>query len=101
MIDTITKEELVIRIENGAPMALFDVRSKDEYDQRHIPNAIHLPLEELEKIVRYLNCNTLYVTVCGKGGGRSEEGAGIISEMGLKSASLVGGTFGWFETETE
>jgi rhodanese-related sulfurtransferase len=97
MSNTINKQDLKVKLENAESIAIIDVRSKDEFDQMHIEQAIHIPLEELKNIARFLNCNSLYVTVCGKGGGRSEEGARIIEELGLKSAALVGGTFGWLD----
>jgi rhodanese-related sulfurtransferase len=99
--NNISKEELQLKLENAVPLAIIDVRSKEEYDESHIPEAIHLPLDQLKKIARFLNCNALYVTACGKGGGRSAQGAEILTEMGLKSAWLIGGTFGFLSLEEE
>jgi rhodanese-related sulfurtransferase len=93
----ISIKDLKAKVVDNQPVAIIDVRNRDEYDAQHIPNAINIPLDQLEKIMPFLNCNKFYVTVCGKGGGRSEQGANILSSAGLNSSWLCGGTFGWFE----
>jgi len=45
----ITIEELAERIQDGAAPAILDVRSKGEFDDGHIPGAIHIPYGDLSK----------------------------------------------------
>ncbi len=77
---------------------LIDVRSKEEYEQEHIPQALNMELSELKQRATELNKDYPVVTVCGKGGGRSSDGAKLLKEMGYNASWLCGGTFGWGNT---
>ncbi len=75
---------------------IIDVRNKEEYDQNHIPNAIHLELAQIEKVDQLFHKKDIIVTVCGKGGGRSLEASQILKVLGFKNCYwLCCGTFGW------
>ncbi len=77
---------------------LVDVRSPGEFNEQHIPNAINLTMEQLENGELNIDENVSVVTVCGKGGGRSESAANYIqSNYSNPVWFLEGGTFGWFE----
>lgn len=86
--------------ENNKGIIVIDVRSEAEYNEKHIPFAIHLPLERIESGTIDLDLQKIIVTACGKGGGRSEKAAKHIRENYIaESYFLEGGTFGWFENE--
>jgi rhodanese-related sulfurtransferase len=94
----ITKSEIEKNIKKGKIVIIIDVRSVEEYQQKHIPNAINIPIEEIEQIDLKLDANSIIVTACGKGGGRSEKSAEILkSKIKNEVYFLEGGTFGWFE----
>lgn len=76
---------------------IIDVRSKEEYEQGHIPNALNISLQELKDKISLLDRNFQFVTTCGKGGGRSEEGAKLLKEFGLNATWLCGGTNKWLQ----
>jgi rhodanese-related sulfurtransferase len=77
---------------------VIDVRSKEEYNDRHIPAAVHVPLGELKDQSKEFPKNKQIVTTCGKGGGRSALGAAILKQEGFIHVSyLCGGTLGWFD----
>lgn len=50
---------------------IIDVRRREEYDERHIPGAIHLELSQIDTANLLFDKNDIIVTACGKGGGRS------------------------------
>lgn len=77
-------------------ITIIDVRHAEEYSERHIPEALNIPLTDLENASRTFNAAHLYVTVCGKGGGRSEQGAEILRSKGFRALSLCLGTAGWY-----
>lgn len=78
-------------------VVVIDVRSVEEFSAQHIPGAIHIPLGELRDHAIHLNAAAQVITVCGKGGGRSAEGAAILQQAGIaRAAWLCGGTSGWF-----
>ena len=75
---------------------IVDVRSSDEFNAGHIDGAVHLPVNELEQKVDTLPKDALIVTVCGKGGGRSEQAASLLIQKGLNNVRwLCGGYIGW------
>lgn len=76
---------------------IIDVRSPQEYEEKHIPGSINIPLSELENISDELLKNKMIVTICGKGGGRSAQGAEMLVKKGFRSLYLCNGTAGWFD----
>ncbi len=77
---------------------ILDVRSKEEYDESHIPGAINITLLDIELANRLFDKSDSVITACGKGGGRSTQAAEKLQELGFKNATwLCGGTFGWLE----
>ena len=74
---------------------IIDVRNKEEFDQAHIPSAINIALQDLNVHISQFRKDLHYVIVCGKGGGRSADGAKRLSEWGLKATWLCGGTRNW------
>jgi rhodanese-related sulfurtransferase len=78
-------------------LIIIDVRNPEEYTEKHIPGAINIPLPELESRSKELSRHVIIVTVCGKGGGRSAQGADLLKQAGFNNANyLCGGTFGWY-----
>ncbi len=81
---------------------IIDVRSPEEFSENHIPGAINIPLLELASRQDELARNATVITACGKGGGRSAQGAAMLGQMGFgKAYYLCGGTFGWFESQDQ
>jgi rhodanese-related sulfurtransferase len=81
-----------------ALVTIIDVRSPDEFTEKHIPGAINIPLTELEIRAKELSKDNIIITACGKGGGRSAQGAELLKQLGFSNANyLCGGTFGWYE----
>ena len=79
-------------------VTIIDVRGPEEYAEKHIPGAINIPLAELEDRSGELSKETMIISACGKGGGRSEQAAELLKQMGfIKAGFLCGGTLGWYE----
>ena len=77
---------------------VVDVRSPDEFAQGHVAGAINIPLDTLAGRLSELPRNAPIVTVCGKGGGRSDQAAAQLRSQGFSSArSLCGGTIAWMQ----
>ena len=80
-------------------VTIIDVRNPEEYAAKHISGAINIPLGELENRSNELSKQSLIITVCGKGGGRSAAAAEKLKQQGFtKAIFLCGGTFGWYDT---
>lgn len=81
-------------------IVIIDVRSPDEYAEKHIPGAINIPLDKLESCSNELSKQAIIITACGKGGGRSAQAAELLNQLGfIKANFLCGGTFGWYDLQ--
>ena len=76
---------------------IVDVREKDEWEQEHIQDAIHLSRGtiELEVEEKFPDQSTTIICHCG-GGGRSALAAESLQKMGYKNVrSMAGGLKAW------
>lgn len=97
---TINRAELKQLLNNKNNIMVIDVRGTEEYNEKHIPFAIHLPIEIIEAGNFSPEPNKIIITVCGKGGGRSERAANYLRvNTNNEVYFLEGGTFGWLENE--
>ena len=88
----ITQADFKPLLKHGKVFVL-DVRNAKEFEDGHILWAKHIPLKELTQRMNELPTHKHIITVCGKGGGRSVEAAGMIPGADW----LEGGTDGYFE----
>lgn len=80
---------------------LIDVRDADDYATAHVEGAKHIPLIELADRAAEVPATRIPVTICGKGGGRSTEGAELPCRPGYPDARwLDGGTTGWLQSQS-
>ena len=76
-------------------LVLIDVRSDSEWNEGHIPNAIHIPLGQLAERVGEIPATEAIVVQC-QSGGRSSIAASLLQKMGRKNvANLAGGYRAW------
>jgi MFS family permease len=79
-------------------LVIVDVRSTEEFAAGHVTGAVNLPLDALGTRAGELRRDALIVTVCGKGGGRSERAASTLRARGFSQVrSLCGGTDAWLK----
>lgn len=79
-------------------VTVLDVRSIPEYNEGHIWEAVNLPIESLPQSAAAIPNSTTIVTVCNKGGGRSEEAALLLTQNGWTNATwLEGGYMSWVD----
>ncbi len=70
-------------------LPLIDVRMKEEFDEGHLPNAIHVPLNEIPKGLSYPKEQPILV-YC-RSGHRSEEAKLFLDHMGYENVINIGG----------
>ena len=76
---------------------IVDVREQDEFDESHIPEAVHISrgMLELEVDEKFPDRNMTIICHCG-GGGRSALAAESLQKMGYKNVrSMAGGFKAW------
>jgi rhodanese-related sulfurtransferase len=77
-----------------AGATVLDVRNPDEYDEKHVPGAILIPLPELAaRLDEVPEGDPLYV-ICA-GGVRSLTATHALVEAGHAAVSVSGGTNAW------
>jgi len=74
--------ELVQRIESGEKFTLLDVRSIDEYNSGHLPNAVHVYVGELQDHLDKVPKERPITTFCGSGQ-RAIIAASILKQNGF------------------
>lgn len=86
--NVISNEELEKRMEVDKDIVVIDVRENVEFAFSHIPNAISIPLGELENKLNILNKNDEIYIVC-RTGNRSDHAAQKLAENGFNNVINV------------
>lgn len=92
----ISPQEVAAKARKGEAV-IVDVREQDEWDEGHIPDAVHVSRGtiELEIEEKIPDPNATIICHCG-GGGRSALAAESLQKMGYKNVrSMAGGLKGW------
>lgn len=77
--------------------SFVDVREPDEWDEGHIPGALHIPLGELPERLSELPAESDLILVC-RSGGRSAAATEFLLRSGYpRVANLAGGMLAWQE----
>jgi molybdopterin/thiamine biosynthesis adenylyltransferase/rhodanese-related sulfurtransferase len=96
-IDEVDAPDAARLLESEAPPALLDVREQDEWDEGHLPGAVHIPRGNLEsRVEQTLPDRDTPVLVYCAGGSRSAFAAKTLEELGYETVwSLAGGFTDW------
>lgn len=94
--NVIKNDELEAKIETNENIAVLDVRETAEYAFKHIPNAVSIPLGELENRLNELNKEAEIYVVC-RTGSRSDLAAQKLTEKGFTNViNVLPGMNQWF-----
>jgi rhodanese-related sulfurtransferase/DNA-binding transcriptional ArsR family regulator len=94
-MEAVTLDELTKRMEMGK-ILLIDVRPAEEYDTEHIPEAISIPIEELEKHLSSLPSNIDIVAYCrGPYCLMSSQAVELMNHKGFRAFRLEEGVHEW------
>ena len=91
-------KELMDKSEN---YIILDVRTKEEFDEIHIPNAMLIPDTEIaDRAEDELTDKDQLIFVYCRSGNRSKKASAILVEMGYTNIKEFGGIKDWpYETE--
>ena len=97
LYETIDTNQALEIINDGA--MLLDVRTIEEYNREHIPNAINIPLDQIDTI--NYDKDTKIIVYC-QTGVRSKEAVSKLADKGYTSLyNLDGGLLNWGGTLEE
>jgi len=96
-IEEIDSPTLAAALESPSPPVVVDVREQDEWDEGHIPNAVHIPRGHLEsRIERIAPDHDAPVVLTCASGIRSAFAAKTLQELGYQNVSShAPGYTGW------
>jgi molybdopterin/thiamine biosynthesis adenylyltransferase/rhodanese-related sulfurtransferase len=96
-IDEVSAREAHARLEHAEPPLLLDVREHDEWDEGHLPGAVHIPRGSLEsRVERITPDRAAPIIVYCATGARSAFATKTLEEMGYENvANLDGGIVDW------
>ena len=78
----------------GAGAVLLDVREMDEWEAGHAPDAVFVPMGQVEARMGELAIRTRTVVVC-RSGGRSNAITQLLTAHGVDAVNLAGGMHAW------
>ena len=98
----ITAEEAKARIDSGDEIIILDVRTEEEYNSGHIPNAILIPNETItDKMPDLLPDLDAEILVYCRSGNRSAQAAKKLIAIGYTNVYDFGGIIDWpYDTVT-
>lgn len=94
-----TEAKKILDAQEGA--ILLDVRTKEEYEERHIPGSILIPLDVLgsNAEIKMPDKNATILVYC-RSGRRSISASEILTRLGYQNVYNMGGIIAWpYEVE--
>lgn len=98
----VSSEEAAAMMEEETNYILLDVRTPEEYEEKHITGAVNLPNETIktEEIVQLPDKEQLILVYC-RSGNRSKQASQKLADLGYTNIVEFGGIKDWTgETET-
>ena len=92
----ISHEDAVRIMNSGQNALVVDVRTVEEYENKHIPGAVLIPINEIKngRLEKLPDKNQILLLYCWTGR-RSEDAAKILSQNGYKYVYNFGGIVDW------
>lgn len=92
----ITMDEAIVMMEEEKDYIILDVRTIDEYKDKHIPDAINVPNEAIKaKEPKELPDKDQLILVYCRSGNRSKQASQKLADMGYTNIVEFGGINDW------
>ena len=100
----LSQQEWTSQMESDSNAVIIDVRTEEEVNEGHIPNAIHLDIfkgQEFIDALKELDTEKSYFVYC-RSGARSGQACSIMNQLGFEKAyNLMGGFSNWNGPSTQ
>lgn len=94
-VHKISAKEAKTMMDSGDEIIIVDVRTKGEYDEGHVPNAILVPNETIgNSEIKGLPLDATILVYC-RSGARSSQAAGKLAKIGYENIYDFGGIMSW------
>ena len=94
--ETITQEKAKEIMDSGQKYTLLDVRTQQEYDEKHIAGAYHIPDYEIEsRAEKELPDKGALILVYCRSGSRSKKASEKLADLGYTNIKDFGGINTW------
>lgn len=92
----VTTEEAIALMEKESGYIILDVRTVQEYSEKHIPKAVNIPNESIgtEEIPALPDKNQLILVYC-RSGNRSKQASEKLAALGYTNVVEFGGINSW------
>lgn len=92
----ISQSEAKEMMDNTKDYAIVDVRTKEEYEEGHIKNAINIPNETIsDNVSDVLKDKTQVILVYCRSGNRSKQASSKLAKLGYTNIYEFGGINTW------
>ena len=92
----ISMDEAVVMMEEETDYIILDVRTPEEFAEKHIPNAINIPNEVIgEEEIPELPQKDQVILVYCRSGNRSKQASKKLAELGYTKVYEFGGINSW------
>jgi NADPH-dependent 2,4-dienoyl-CoA reductase/sulfur reductase-like enzyme/rhodanese-related sulfurtransferase len=91
-IDFLNIDRLKEKIRNVENITILDVRTKKEYDEGHIDNAVLIHIDDLRKNIDKLGASGEIIIYC-ETGYRAYQGFRILKNLGFKNVKVLNGSY--------
>lgn len=86
-----TFNEYVEEARNTEDAIILDVRTQEEYDEFHLEDVMHIPLNQITKAEQMIQNKETPIFVHCLSGGRSEMAKDILEQLGFTHVINIGG----------
>jgi adenylyltransferase/sulfurtransferase len=94
-VQQMTASQLKDELDSGRPLTILDVRESWEWEIAHLPDSLHIPLNQIPPRLKELDASKAIIVLC-HAGGRSQMVANFLITRGFgQVANLAGGIDAW------
>lgn len=95
-INHVSMEEALVLMEENSDYIILDVRTKEEYNEGHIPKSISIPNETIDKrVTQQLPNKDQMIFIYCYSGKRSKQAALKLKKLGYTNLIDLGGIINW------
>ena len=92
----ISMDEAIALMEEASGYVILDVRTRSEFAEKHIPNAINIPNETIGTVdIQELPDKNQLILVYCRSGNRSKQASQKLADMGYTNVVEFGGINSW------